>query len=74
MTSPQTARKDPSGMPLVGTALATGDAEQAAHRAAARAVEEADRIGLGGRHGAALRAEAALSPHHGGNRACPHLA
>ncbi|WP_244902645.1 ATP-binding protein [Streptomyces griseoruber] len=49
---------------LVATALATGDPEQAAHWAA-RAAQEADRIGLNGQRGAALRARAALAQHHG---------
>ncbi|MFJ1967157.1 AAA family ATPase [Streptomyces sp. NPDC087903] len=57
---------------LVGTALATGDVEQAA-RWAARAAEEADRMGLHGQRGAALRAEAALAQHHGDARAAADL-
>ncbi|WP_329223497.1 AAA family ATPase [Streptomyces sp. NBC_01485] len=57
---------------LVSTALATGNPEQAA-RWAARAVEEADRMGLHGQRGAALRAEAALAQHHGDPRAAAHL-
>lgn len=57
---------------LVSTALAIGDVEQAA-RWAARAVEEADRMGLHGQRGAALRAEAALAQHHGDARAAADL-
>ncbi|MFF4257864.1 AAA family ATPase [Streptomyces sp. NPDC001663] len=57
---------------LVGTALALGDVEQAA-RWAARAAEEADRMGLHGQRGAALRAEAALAQHRGDARAATDL-
>lgn len=57
---------------LVSTALAIGDVEQAA-RWAARAVEEADRMGLHGQRGAALRTEAALAQHHGDARAAADL-
>ncbi|WP_327322008.1 helix-turn-helix transcriptional regulator [Streptomyces sp. NBC_01210] len=57
---------------LVGTAIAVGDADQAA-RWAAQAVEEADRMGLHGQRGAALRAEAALAQHHGDTRAAADL-
>ncbi|MER5433527.1 AAA family ATPase [Streptomyces sp. NPDC002588] len=57
---------------LVGTALALGDAEQAA-RWAARAGAEADRIGLHGQRAAALRAEAALAQHRGDSRAAARL-
>ncbi|MET9913924.1 AAA family ATPase [Streptomyces sp. NPDC006476] len=74
---PELLRLQPSIRPgqldtLVSTALATGDSEQAA-RWAALAVEEADRMGLGGQHGAALRAEAALAQYHGDNRAAADL-
>ncbi|WP_344401087.1 helix-turn-helix transcriptional regulator [Streptomyces longisporus] len=74
---PELLRLQPSIRPgqldtLVSAALATGDAEQAA-RWAALAVEEADRIGLSGQHGAALRAGAALAQHHGDNRAATDL-
>ncbi|MFF5184245.1 AAA family ATPase [Streptomyces sp. NPDC000345] len=57
---------------LVGTALAVGDAEQA-ERWAARAAEEAGRMGLHGQRGAALRAEAALAQHHGDPGAAARL-
>ncbi|MFI7504771.1 AAA family ATPase [Streptomyces sp. NPDC049687] len=57
---------------LVSTALAIGDAEQAA-RWAARAVAEADRMGLHGQRGAALRARAALAQHHGDSGAAADL-
>ncbi|WP_416982450.1 helix-turn-helix transcriptional regulator [Streptomyces sp. T028] len=57
---------------LVATALATGDTEQAEHWAA-RAAVEADRIGLNGQRGAALRARAALAQHHGDPRAAARL-
>ncbi|MFJ8109143.1 ATP-binding protein [Streptomyces sp. NPDC096132] len=57
---------------LVGTALALGDTEQAA-RWAARAADEADRMGLHGQRGAALRAEAALAQHHGDPGAAARL-
>ncbi|MFD2684341.1 AAA family ATPase [Streptomyces phyllanthi] len=57
---------------LVSTAIAVNDTEQAA-RWAARAVEEADRMGLQGQRGAALRAEAALAQHHGDARAAADL-
>lgn len=57
---------------LVSTALAIGDTVQAG-RWAARAVEEADRMGLHGQRGAALRAEAALAQHHGDARAAADL-
>ncbi|WP_329503437.1 AAA family ATPase [Streptomyces iakyrus] len=57
---------------LVNTALAVGDAEQAA-RWAAQAVAEAERMGLHGQRGAALRAEAALAQHRGDPRAAARL-
>ncbi|NNN35640.1 AAA family ATPase [Streptomyces sp. S3(2020)] len=57
---------------LVATALATGDAEQAA-RWAAQADAEAERIGLHGQRGAALRARAALAQHRGDPREAAHL-
>lgn len=49
---------------LVGTALAVGDIEQAT-RWAAQAEAEAERMGLHGQRGAALRARAALAQHRG---------
>ncbi len=57
---------------LVNTALAVGDVEWAA-RWAAQAVAEADRMGLHGQQGAALRAEAALAQHRGDPRAAAIL-
>ncbi|MGW6705209.1 helix-turn-helix transcriptional regulator [Streptomyces sp. NPDC054956] len=62
-------RVQPSILPaqlelLVATALADGRVEQA-ETWAARAVEEADRLGLGGQRAAALRASAALAEHRG---------
>lgn len=74
---PELLRLQPSIRPgqldtLVSTALAVGDVEQAA-RWAARAVEEADRMGLHGQRGAALRAEAALAQHRGDGRAAADL-
>ncbi|SDN21853.1 regulatory protein, luxR family [Streptomyces sp. cf386] len=57
---------------LVNTALAVGDAEQAA-RWAAQAVAEAERMGLHGQRGAALRAQAALAQHRGDPRAAASL-
>jgi ATP/maltotriose-dependent transcriptional regulator MalT len=57
---------------LVSTALALGDVDRAT-RWAARAVAEADRMGLHGQRGAALRAEAALAQHRGDPRAAADL-
>ncbi|MEU6804112.1 helix-turn-helix transcriptional regulator [Streptomyces neyagawaensis] len=57
---------------LVNTALAVGDAEQAA-RWAAQAVSEAERMGLHGQRGAALRAQAALAQHRGDPPAAARL-
>ncbi|MGW2520675.1 AAA family ATPase [Streptomyces sp. NPDC001617] len=57
---------------LVSTALALGDTEQAA-RWAARAVADADRMGLQGQRGASLRAEAALAQHQGDSHAAADL-
>lgn len=56
---------------LVATALATGDTRRA-ERWAARAAEEAERIGLHGQRGAALRARAALAQHRGDPRTAAH--
>ncbi|MGI5452692.1 response regulator transcription factor [Streptomyces sp. CA-249302] len=57
---------------LVATALATGDADQA-ERWAAQAVAEAERMGLHGQRGAALRARAALAQHRGDPHKAAHL-
>lgn len=57
---------------LVNAALATGDLAQA-ERFAARATEEADRLGLGGQRGAALRAAASLAEHRGDTAAAVRL-
>ncbi|WP_434028178.1 helix-turn-helix transcriptional regulator [Streptomyces graminofaciens] len=57
---------------LVNTALAVGNTDQAA-RWAARALAEAERMGLRGQLGAALRAEAALAQHRGDTRAAARL-
>jgi ATP/maltotriose-dependent transcriptional regulator MalT len=66
---PELRRLQPSIRPgqldtLVNAAIATGQPGQAT-RWAARAVEEADRVGLRGQRAAALRAEAALAEHRG---------
>lgn len=53
---------------LVNAALATGDTDRARHWAA-RAAEEARRIGLRGQRAAALRAEAAIAEHDGAKHA-----
>jgi ATP/maltotriose-dependent transcriptional regulator MalT len=66
---PELLRLQPSIRPgqldtLVNAAIATGQPGQAT-RWAARAVEEADRVGLRGQRAAALRAKAALAEHRG---------